>query len=96
MASFYKLTFVLFVYYPVVITLNGWVLSILWGWFAVPTFGLPTLSIPAAVGTALTVGFITQSVTAKRDEDETKNLVAVGLKPFFSLLVGYIIHRVFM
>ena len=25
--------------------LNGWVLSVLWGWFFVPTFGMPELSL---------------------------------------------------
>ena len=33
---------------PVSVIWNGYVLSILWGWFFVPALGLPPLSIPAS------------------------------------------------
>jgi len=39
--------------------LRGWVLSILWRWFMVPTLGLPALSVPQAIGIALVVGMLT-------------------------------------
>lgn len=28
---------------------QGYVLSVLWGWFFVPTFGVPALSVPSSV-----------------------------------------------
>lgn len=37
---------------------NGWALSILWAWFVVPTFSLPSLSVPAAMGIVLTAQLI--------------------------------------
>ena len=36
----------------------GWVLKILWGWFIVPTFGLPILSIPSAIGFSLVIRYV--------------------------------------
>ena len=33
--------------------LNGVALSVLWGWFVEPLFGLPPLSVPAAIGIAM-------------------------------------------
>ena len=39
--------------------LNGLALKMLWGWFMVPTFGLPTLSLAQAIGVGIMVGFLT-------------------------------------
>ena len=75
---------------------GGWVLSILWGWFMVPLFGLPALSIPAAIGVSLVAALLThQYRDDKKDEDDkTKRfIVAVGtgiVSPLFTLLMGYI------
>lgn len=38
--------------------LSGYVLSVLWGWFIVPTFGLPLLTIPVAIGVMLVVAYL--------------------------------------
>ncbi|TSC81867.1 MAG: hypothetical protein G01um101420_780 [Parcubacteria group bacterium Gr01-1014_20] len=40
--------------------LRGWVLSILWGWFMVPTFGLPELGVVPAIGMMFTITFLFQ------------------------------------
>lgn len=34
---------------------SGYTLSVLWGWFMAPTFGLPALSVAQAYGVALVV-----------------------------------------
>jgi hypothetical protein len=36
---------------------NGFVLSIMWGWFVVP-LGLPTITVPNAIGLALIVDLV--------------------------------------
>ena len=41
---------------PIMI-LQGWVLTLLWGWFAVPLFGLPPLSLAPAIGLMVLVRF---------------------------------------
>ena len=43
------------------VIMNGWVLRYLWGWFVVPIFHLPNLTVPEAMGLAMVVGFMTKS-----------------------------------
>ena len=79
--------------------LRGYVLSILWRWFMVPTLGLPALSIPQAIGIALVVGMLThQSHHYPENKDEktsTKVVRSLGpfVAPFATLLVGWIVHQ---
>ncbi len=39
--------------------MNGWALSILWKWFVIPIFTLPSLSIIQAIGVSMVVGILT-------------------------------------
>lgn len=73
--------------------LNGWVLSILWGWFLVPIFGLPPLSIPQAIGVYLVVGFLTKQMDTTKDEylDRSKMIVATFLWPAVAWVIGAIV-----
>lgn len=74
--------------------LSGYVLSVLWAWFIVSTFGLPLLTIPVAIGIMLVVGYLTKQANfANEDkEDYTKrmNILAI-VKPLGALAVGYVI-----
>ncbi len=77
--------------------INGWVLTKLWHWFAVPIFGLDDLTVVQAIGIALVVGFLThqKKITNKKDgNDETDWVVTTInlLSPFIVLLIGYIVH----
>ena len=77
--------------------MNGWVLSILWSWFVIPIFGVPTLSIPLAIGFSLTVGMLAGKNSAPKNEKKSTTEVAgelIGaafLTPLFVLFLGYII-----
>ena len=75
--------------------LNGFVLVKLWSWFIVPTFGLPALSIPLAIGIALTAKFITQDLStinnAKKEGSGWTPIVITFINPFLVLLVGWIV-----
>ncbi len=62
--------FGLFVIAPIGVVLKGWALSTLWGWFIVPTFGIPSLSIPAAIGISLIAAYLAKPVMP---EDEKKS-----------------------
>ena len=76
----------------IVMTLvNGLVLRILWGWFAVPVFSLPPLSIPAAIGVHLMVAYLAEDSATKKEEGSTF-LLAWTMKPVLALLVGYVVH----
>lgn len=74
---------------------RGYVLSILWGWFIVPTFGAPALSLVAAIGLSLVVGMFTAHLSSKKkDEDDnalTNYLVNGFVWPGIALLFGYIV-----
>jgi len=75
--------------------LNGFVLVKLWSWFIVPTFGLPALSIPLAIGIALTAKFITQDLSninnAKQEGSNWTPIVVAFANPFLVLLFGWIV-----
>jgi putative Mn2+ efflux pump MntP len=76
--------------------LNGWALAKLWSWFIVQTFNLPVLSIPAAIGLSMVVGYLTHQMSDKKNEDEywetlVKGGVAATVKPIFALLFGAIV-----
>ena len=76
---------------------NGLVLSILWGWFMVPTLGLPEIGIPQAIGISMVAGYITYQSGAENksggDSGEAiKKLVAlVLLRPVVVLALGWIV-----
>lgn len=79
--------------------LRGWVLSILWRWFMVPTLGLPALSVLQAIGIALVVGMLThqsQHYPENKDEKTSTKVVRVSepfLTPFVTLLIGWIVRQ---
>ncbi|OGL32324.1 hypothetical protein A3F64_03165 [Candidatus Saccharibacteria bacterium RIFCSPHIGHO2_12_FULL_42_8] len=79
--------------------LNGWVLSILWGWFVVPTFDAPDISVVQAIGLALVVRFLTHSRSIEESDDSMSKeeklqkaaIVAIA-SPLFALFFGWIVH----
>ena len=80
---------------PVTSILNGWVLTKLWGWFVVPVFGLPALSIAPAIGLSIIVGYLT--IHANKSNDSSSN-DGVGLAlfkaistPLLYLFFGWIV-----
>lgn len=79
--------------------LNGYALSVLWGWFVVPTFGAPPLLIVPAIGISLVVSYLTHQMPNSKDEDDRafgqmvahRTGITIG-KPLFALFFGWIIH----
>lgn len=86
---------ILFVHCAVTLTLRGWALSIIWGWFIMPTFGIATPRIPYLLGLCLVAAVVTNGVAGKPIPKETKeNYWWAGyLMPFFVLSVGWIIKQ---
>lgn len=79
---------------------SGYALSILWGWFMVPTLSLPAISIPAAIGLSLVAHLVShqdQSRLAKEPATGSWWMNAAGqwatilLIPAVSLLIGWIV-----
>jgi len=76
---------------------NGFILSKLWSWFIVTTFGLEPLTIVQAIGVSMVVGFLTSHRASTNNKDKTTSdtiaevLIAL-LSPWFTLLIGWIIY----
>lgn len=70
---------------------RGYVLSVLWGWFAVP-LGAPAVSIPIAIGCAILIGLFTPSGKGKAAPIDHGKVMFTGfLDPAFALGFGYIV-----
>ena len=77
--------------------LSGWVLSVLWEWFVVPTFSVSSLSIPVAIGISLVIGMLTKEGKPRDDKKkDTYELVGEILgtvfAPLVTLIVGWIVY----
>jgi hypothetical protein len=78
---------------------KGYVLTVLWAWFVVPTFGLPALAIAPAIGLAMVVSFLThQSDAIKEPEGDfaerlAKSVSLVLVMPALVLGVGWVVHQ---
>lgn len=78
--------------------LDGWVMSKLWGWFMVPTFGLPPIGIAASIGVALIVVHTTHQGSSYYDIEKHGAEVVAGrvigrglFAPLWLLLTGWIV-----
>ncbi len=93
-----SLGLIVFIFFAIIgsFIANGWALSVMWGWFVVPLFGLPALSIPAAIGLSMVVGMLTHQ-TMPTEKDKSAGLLITGiiahaiLTPLLIVAVGYII-----
>lgn len=77
---------------------RGYVLSILWVWFVVKTFGVEPLSLPSAIGLSLIVSYLTHQMDFRKDERTTAEkflsaMFAQTLWPALTLLSGWIINH---
>lgn len=76
---------------------DGYVLTVLWGWFIVPTFGAPPLKIPAAIGLSIIVAFTAHQYTDCVQPERTfgerlaRATTYSALVPACMLLVGWIV-----
>ncbi|QQG45560.1 MAG: hypothetical protein HYW89_01360 [Candidatus Sungiibacteriota bacterium] len=72
--------------------LSGVALKLLWGWFMVPTLGLPVISLVQAIGVGIVISFLTQQ-HIPRDKDEAKELLIYEvIKPVLAIAVGWVVH----
>ena len=80
---------------------NGYALSVLWGWFVVPTFSAPALGVVPAIGIAMVVSHLTlhQTHDCKKEKDDDvlgviiAKIVIISLgTPAFTLFFGWIVH----
>jgi hypothetical protein len=88
------------VYTPLRALAYGWVLSVLWRWFIVPTFHAEPLRVAQAVGLALVVDFLTLQTPRERKRSDAEfaqewrwaaSYFAVAC--LLALGGGYVVHR---
>lgn len=74
---------------------GGYVLSILWGWFMIPVFGLPALTAMQAAGVKLTVRVITYTHRREEEKDDwlITSFVEATILPLVLLGLGWIIQH---
>lgn len=77
---------------------RSYVLSILWAWFIVTTFGLPVLNIPTAIGLSCVVSFLTYQHDHTKDERSgvekcVEGALVLFLHPLLALFVGWIVKQ---
>lgn len=81
----------------VAVIINGWALSVLWGWFVSPLFHLPPLSIPYAIGICLIVNHLTKQTPKENNDKKDTNeriadIIAILINPLISVLFGWIVY----
>ena len=84
---------------PFALAWSGFVLTILWGWFVVPAFGLAPLSVPVAIGLSTIIGMYMKvkidDEAAKTSDEKAKevitSIVVAAVKPAWLLLIGWIV-----
>jgi hypothetical protein len=74
--------------------INGFVISKMWAWFIVPTFGAPQLSIPVAIGIGMLIAMLAKNNIEKKEKESL--LVTIGialLSPLMTLLIAWIVYQ---
>jgi hypothetical protein len=89
-----------------ILALDAWVGTYLWGWFVVPIFKLPILSVPAAMGIIITWRLFRGQIDtySKPTEDQTPaekkqasgKLFTMLLSPLCVLGLGWLIQHFWM
>lgn len=78
------------------LALSGYALSILWEWFIVPIFNVPSLSAPIAIGIMLIVNYVIYHHIEYKDyatlKEEVQNIIVASVvKPIGAIIVGWVI-----
>lgn len=70
---------------------RGYVLSILWGWFAVPILHLPPLTIAQAIAVSLLAGMLSHQYVPTKDKETWQPAFFSFVFPAVSLAMGWIV-----
>lgn len=82
---------------PVVAVVNGWALSVLWGWYVTPLGVLP-ITKAHAYGLAILISVFKPS-NPKRDqsaEDFLTGILALLLTPALAVFIGWVVNGMWM
>ena len=76
--------------------IGGFVFQTLWGWFIVPTFAMPQLTLIQAIGTSFFISYLKMNLGKKNDDEFSiefvfKALVMSIVMALFVLGLGWVI-----
>jgi hypothetical protein len=70
----------------------GWAISILWGWFVAPVFGLPAITISQAAGLSLVLSAMRAKLSAPKDETSfALKALTVLIGPPMAVGIGWVV-----
>lgn len=89
----FAIPLVLFTWALPVILLRAWVLTVLWGWFVVPVFGVDTLRYAHAMGVLCIVSTFGPHSRIKSEYQDSLGIqIAQSIvQPLYGLLIGWLI-----
>jgi uncharacterized protein YacL len=95
MENFGKVCFTL-ITMIITVLIGGFVFQTLWGWFIVPTFAMPQLTLIQAIGTSFFINYLKMNLAEKNDDEFSmefvlKRLVMSILIALFLLGFGWVI-----
>lgn len=72
---------------------RAWVMTVIWGWFVVPAFHMPELTIATALGLTILVGMFTHHLQDKKEEkaDIAQSIIKAFLQPLITLMFAWIV-----
>ena len=71
---------------------NGFVLATLWGWFIVPYFEAPALTVAMAVGITLAASLFTSGYRPGKSDDALQHIIIFNtIHPAIALGMGWIV-----
>jgi hypothetical protein len=65
--------------------------KMLWTWFALP-LGAPSIGLAHSYGLMMLIGF-TRSNLPENNDDSSKMLLRVTIRPFVALALGWVMHQ---
>lgn len=71
---------------------RGYVLSILWAWFLVPTLGAPQIGVAQALGVSLTAQVFHPAVETK-EKSFGENVLRLTILPLTALCIGWVVKQ---
>lgn len=101
-ATLVALPFVFLILLPLIVfgsVVNGWVLTKLWAWYAIPLFHVRPILLIEAMGIGLLISFLTHQHVPDTFKDKEGNemsatfgsrMLAVFVSPFMVLFVAWI------
>lgn len=75
---------------------HGYVFNVLWGWFVVPQFGLPAMSLAMAIGIGLVINYATYQRHPNLNSDKKSSDILIEslsfsiVFPLIALAIGWV------